>query len=74
MNFAHGHVWWCGTAKLDSLVGSFVKNEIHGFWDVKVGKAYKCPQMNTINVLVHKIFWVVYVLHMAKIGGVARHS
>jgi len=32
------------------------KNEISGFWDVRVGKAYKCPQMNTIKFLVHKSF------------------
>ena len=32
------------------------KNEIRGFWDVKVGKAYKCPQMNTMKVLVHESF------------------
>jgi len=32
------------------------KNEIRGFLDVKVGIAYKCPQMNTIKFLVHESF------------------
>jgi len=32
------------------------KNEIHGFWDVMVGRAYKCPQMNTMKFLVHESF------------------
>jgi len=34
----------------------FWKNEIRGFWDVRVGKAYKCPQMSTVKVLVHESF------------------
>jgi len=32
------------------------KTEIRGFWDVKVGLASKCPQMNTMKVLVHECF------------------
>ena len=32
------------------------KNEIRGFWDVRVGNAYKCPQMNTMKFLVHESF------------------
>jgi len=37
--------------------GEFLwKNEIRGFWDVRVGKAYKCPQMNTFKFLVHESF------------------
>jgi len=32
------------------------KNEIRGFWDVKVGMIYKCPQMNTIKFKVHESF------------------
>jgi len=32
------------------------KNEICGFWDVKVGIACKCPQMNTIKFLVYESF------------------
>jgi len=36
--------WW----------GVLWKNEIRDFWDVRVGKAYKCPQMNTMKVLVHE--------------------
>ena len=42
----------------DGLVGCFVKNEIRGFLDVRVGMAYKCPQMNTMKVLVHESFEV----------------
>jgi len=38
--------WW----------GVLWKNEIRGFWDVRVGKAYKCPQMNTKKFLVHESF------------------
>ena len=38
--------WW----------GVLWKNEIRGFWDVRVGKAYKCPQMNTMKVLLHESF------------------
>jgi len=38
--------WW----------GVLWKNEIRDFWDVRVGKAYKCPQMNTMTVLVHESF------------------
>jgi len=38
--------WW----------GILWKNEIHGFWDVKVGIASKCPNMSTIKLLVHKYF------------------
>jgi len=38
--------WW----------GVLWKNEIRGFWDVMVGKAYKCPQMNTMKFLVHESF------------------
>ena len=34
----------------------FKKNEIRGFWDVRVGKASKCPQMNTIKFVVHESF------------------
>jgi len=37
--------------------GEFLwKNEIRGFWDFRVGKAYKCPQMNTMKFLVHESF------------------
>jgi len=38
--------WW----------GVLWKNEIHGFWVVRVGMASKCPQMNTMKFLVHKSF------------------
>jgi len=31
-----------------------VKNEIRDFLDVRVGKAYKCPQRNTMKLLVHE--------------------
>jgi len=57
LEFCTWPIWRCGTTQLDGLVGSFVKkNKIHGFWDVKVGMASKCPQMNTMKVLVHKSF------------------
>ena len=37
------------------LGGEFCeKNEIRGFWDVRVENAYKCPQMNTMKFLVHE--------------------
>ena len=36
--------WW----------GVLWKNEIRDFWDVRVGKPSKCPQMNTMKVLVHE--------------------
>ena len=32
------------------------KSEIRGFWDVKVGMASKCPQFNSMKLLVHKSF------------------
>ena len=39
------------------LGGEFCeKNEIRAFWDVRVGNAYKCPQMNTMKFLVHESF------------------
>jgi len=38
--------WW----------GVLWQNEIRDFWDMPVGKASKCPQMNTIVVLVHESF------------------
>jgi len=38
--------WW----------GVLWKIEIGGFGDVGVGMAYKCPQTNTMEVLVHEIF------------------
>jgi len=38
---------WCGVLS---------KIEIRDFRDVTVGKAYKCSQMNTMKVLVHKSF------------------
>jgi len=38
--------WW----------GLLWKNELRDFWDVRVGKASKCPQMNTMKVLVHESF------------------
>ena len=41
--------WW----------GVLWKNEIRGFWDVRVGMASKCPQMNTMKVLVHESFELV---------------
>jgi len=39
-----------------------------------VGKASKCPQMNTLKVLVHESFEFGGFLHMAKVGGASRHS
>jgi len=38
--------WW----------GVLWKNEIHDFWDERVGNAYKSPQMNTMKVLVRESF------------------
>jgi len=38
--------WW----------GVLCKNEIRGFSFVSVGKAYKCPHMSTVKVLVHESF------------------
>jgi len=57
--------WW----------GVLWKNEIRGFLDVRVGLAYKFPQMNTMKVLVHKSFefggfctWPSWSVH----HGIAR--
>jgi len=52
--FAHDQVGRCTTATLDGLVGCLVKNGIRGFWDVKVGIVYQCPEMNTIKFLEHE--------------------
>jgi len=66
--FAHGQVG--GARRIGGLVGSFVKNEIRDFWDVSVGKVYKCPQMSTVKVLVHESFklegfctWPIWSVH-----------
>jgi len=39
-----------------------------------VGKAFKCPQMNTLKVLVHESFEFGAFLQMAKVGGAPWHS
>jgi len=58
-------VWWVmnmaivGSAPRHSLMawwGVLWKIEIRDFWHVRVGKAYKFPQMNTMKFLVHKSF------------------
>ncbi|QCD89112.1 hypothetical protein DEO72_LG4g50 [Vigna unguiculata] len=41
------------------ICGVLCKNEIRGFRDVRVGKAYKCPKMNTMKVLEHESFELV---------------
>jgi len=46
----------CTTNSLIAWWGVLWKNEIRGFWDVTVEKAYKYPQMNTMKFLVHKSF------------------
>jgi len=49
VGFAPRHsymAWW----------GVLWKIEIRDFGDVRVGKAYKCPQMSTMKFLVHEIF------------------
>jgi len=56
VGFAYCQVGRCTTTQLDGLVGRFVKNEIRDFWDVRVGKAYKCPQTSTMKVLVNESF------------------
>ena len=57
VGFAHGEVWRGGTTLLDiAWCRVLWKNEILGFWDVKVGTPYKCPQRSATHVLVHKIF------------------
>jgi len=52
--------WW----------GVLWKNEIRDFWDVSVGKVYKCPQKSTVKVLVHESFklegfctWPIWSVH-----------
>jgi len=57
--------WW----------GVLWKNEIRDFWDLRVGKAYKCPQMNTMKFLVRESFefggfctWLSLAVH----HGIAR--
>jgi len=54
--FAHGKLVGAPRHNLIGWWGVFWKNEIRGFWGVRVGKAYKCPQMNTIKFLVHESF------------------
>jgi len=58
-------VWW----------EVFWKKEICGFWDVKVGMASKCPQMNTMKNLVDKSFelcWFWTLLGLAVWHDLAR--
>jgi len=56
--------------------GKFLwKNESLGFWDVRVGKAYKCPQMKSIKFLVHESFefWGICTWpRLAVHHGIAR--
>jgi len=52
--FSHGKLVGAPRHNLIGWWGVFWKNEIHDFWDVRVGKAYKCPQMNTMKFLVHE--------------------
>jgi len=52
------------------------QSEIRDFWDVRVGKDYKCPQMNTMKVLVHESFefggfctWPSWSVHHGILDG-----
>jgi len=57
------------------LGGELWKNEIRGFWDLRVGKAYKCPRMNTMKFLVHESFEFGGVCTWPKLSmhhGIAR--
>jgi len=54
VGFAHHQVRRCVTTQV--WWGILWKIEIRDFWGVKVGKAYKCPQINTINIFVNKSF------------------
>jgi len=54
--FAHGKLVGAPPHNLIGWWGVLWKNEIRGFWDVRVGKAYKCPQMKTLKFLVHESF------------------
>ena len=54
--FAHGKVVGAPRHHLIGWWGVLWKNEIRGFWDVRVGKVYKFPQMKTIKFLVHESF------------------
>jgi len=54
--FAHGKLVGAPRHNLIGWWGVLWKNEIRGFWDVRVGKAYKFPQMKTIKFLVHESF------------------
>jgi len=54
--FAHDKLVGAPLHNLIGWWGVFWKNEIRGFWDVMVGKAYKFPQMKTIKFLVHESF------------------
>jgi len=57
VRFAHGQSWRCTTGLARWLAGWVLwKIEIRCFWDLKFGNAYKCPQMNTMKVLVHDSF------------------
>jgi len=54
--FSHGKLVGAPRHNLIGWWGVLWKNEIRGFWDVRVGNAYKCPQMNTMKFLVHENF------------------
>jgi len=54
--FAHGKLVGAPRYNLIDWWVVLWKNEIRGFWDVRVGKAYKCPQMKTIKFLVNESF------------------
>jgi len=54
--FSHGKLVGAPRHNLIGWWGVFWKSEIRGYWDVRVGKAYKCPQMKTIKFLLNESF------------------
>jgi len=68
--FAHGKLVGAPRHNLIGWWGVLWKNEIRDFWDMRVGKAYKCPQMNTMKFLVDESFefggfvtWPKWLVH-----------
>jgi len=74
VSFAHGQGWLCTRAKLDGLVGSFVKNWNSLFLRCEGWKGLQMSPNEYDESLGAWKFWVRWVLHMAKVGGAPRHS
>jgi len=74
LGFSHGHGCQCTTAKVDGLVGSFVKKWNSWFLRCEGWKGLEMSPNEYHESLGAQKFWVGWVLHMAKVGGAPRHS